>query len=134
MLARNFKSAADLEITDQELDALIKVLGMFERNELIHRPKDSPLQPNGFNMAHWGVQDECGTIGCIRGWARIASGNYQLFAATLRHSPVGNLFTVDHGRFGQWDDITVEQAAMALRNFLSSGAARWGEILPPRDL
>lgn len=34
MLAQNFKTPADLKIDDDDFEALVKVLGMFERAEV----------------------------------------------------------------------------------------------------
>jgi hypothetical protein len=130
MLAQNFKTPADLKITDAEFEALVIVLRMLERGELRHEPNyKSPTIPNGFNMCNWGMIEPCGTVACIKGWARFATGNRGLFGDIERGDSVERLFTVDHVLHGMWQDISTEQAAIALRNYLSSGEARWPEIL-----
>lgn len=151
MLARSFKTAEDLGLSEKERDALIKVLGMLERGDLVHintgRSK-FPMSdvPNGFNMAHIGHRTECGTIGCMAGWARFVSDDYLLF----QHCWVGDFAraspTADALRmlflFGTRDsamtlksvhmrssDVTPEQAAHALSNYLTTGAADWAGVL-----
>jgi hypothetical protein len=62
MLAQNFKTATDLGISEVEQDALIKVLGMLERNDF--------ARGESFNMGWWYQHSNtCGTVGCIAGWA-----------------------------------------------------------------
>lgn len=130
MLAQNFKTAADLGISEAEADALIKVLGMLERGELKHHPSSQPDTPNGFNMGHWGVQTDCGSIGCIKGWAQFVSD--RVFTLVRYGSPVWGLFTVDHIHHRRrWAEITTSEAACALRNYLTLGEARWAEVLSP---
>lgn len=60
MLAQNFKTPADLGITDVEFDALYKVLGILERSEVPHVPVTRALivrtaAPNGFKRLKWTV-------------------------------------------------------------------------------
>ena len=129
MLAQNFKTAIDLGITSAEHDVLIKVLGMLERGELVHDRRGTGRLPNGFNMDHWGSQTECGSVGCIYGWCRFVGKSDMLFE---KEPPaVKRLFRVDHlhDEVKQWSDITPDQAASALRNYLTLGEARWGEVL-----
>lgn len=127
MLAQNFKTAADLDISKAEVDALIKVLGMLERGELEHHPSNQPDTPNGFNMGHWGAQTDCGSIGCIKGWAQFSG--LHVFWFVERYSPVEGLFQVDNIHLRPWTEITASEAACALRNFLTLGEARWAEVL-----
>jgi hypothetical protein len=139
MLAQNFKTATDLHISDVELLSLIKVLGMLERDELIHgeTPIASiPRQPNEFNMAA-SLDNRCGTIGCIAGWACHISGgeafpeiikgeiedwalrsNKQLLSLFGIGRPCGSLY-----------DITPSEAATALRSYLTTGDAKWHEAV-----
>jgi hypothetical protein len=75
MLAQNFKTSVDLGIEEREFDALLDVLGMLERGELVHITDPMcPTVPNGFNMADWLNDTACGTAGCIGGWAEKACG------------------------------------------------------------
>ncbi len=67
MLAQNFKSAKELGLTEKGLAGLLKVLRMLEGGELVFSKEC--LVPNGFNMNYCWSQNECGTVGCIGGWA-----------------------------------------------------------------
>lgn len=58
MLAQNFKSADALDISNAELAALIKVLGMLERCELVDVEQNTDCN-NGFNIGTQGKG--CGT-------------------------------------------------------------------------
>lgn len=145
MLAQNFKSAADLEITDAEQGALIKVLGMLEREEMkfsyVEAPGTvvNPVIENGFNMGPYLKETECGTIGCIAGWAHLASGR-RIFPFVISDGgsaadmlPIG-LFDLFHCSDNpiQMNDryrITPSQAATALRSYLTTGEANWAEAL-----
>ncbi len=120
MLAQNFKTAADLRIADVELDALIKVLGMLEREE---------IAPEQFNMCRY-----CGTACCLAGWAYIASGEiaFPEVADNTPRSPAhGNdgLSTLFCSRLGLGLRATPSQAAIALRSYLTTGDANWAEAL-----
>ena len=130
MFAQNFKTPADLGINDAEFEALLKVLGMLERGDLKHQPDDNlPIMPNGFSMNTWLMESRCGTLGCIKGWARVVSRDYELFADYTRNDTVYGLFTVDHLHEKPWSEISTEEAAIALRNYLTSGEPRWAEAL-----
>lgn len=128
MLARNFLSATDLNIDPDEHQALIAVLGKFERGELVHQPQyyditDKFGEPCGFNMARW----QCGTVMCIGGWAEYINGgrfdhkNYCLTESYKLYYP--NI--LDYSR------ITPTQACAALTNYLTTGNADWESILTP---
>lgn len=115
MLAQNFKTASDLGIGDKEFDALCKVLGMLERAEIPERK---------FVMTSVGTP-ECGTPGCILGWARtIHRGTMcrdttePLFYPQMGPSPCRAAYKAG-----------TAQAAMALRNFLTYGEPRWSEVM-----
>lgn len=133
MLAQNFKTADDLQITDIELRSLIGVLGMLERDELIRG--EAPLATmergaNEFNMAAT-LNSECGTIGCIAGWAYHISGKEAFPEIVddengwLRDNPkLRSLFGIGRATF-TLDRIKPDQAAAALRSYLTTGDARW---------
>lgn len=117
MLAQNFKTPADLEITDAEFDALTKVLGMLERGE---------ITAHQFNMAEWG---HCGSVHCIGGWAQTI--NQSNFKKPNRPKELERLFypsiVVVEGKPFNGYLATVPQAAIALRNYLTHGEPRWAE-------
>lgn len=132
MLAQNFKSAADLEITEAQKAALIKTLVLLETGRLTHAPYDGRLsdtyrEPGAFtghfNMGRWRAQQDCGTVCCIAGTAELI-GRVQF--STHTGDALGDLFWA-HGRGIDYKitDITPSQAATALRSYLTTGDARW---------
>lgn len=122
MLAQNFKTAANLDITDRELSALIKVLGMMERGELVDVEQFVRCD-NGFNMGTQGMG--CGTPACIGGWAANLMGIHQLtyvdsyLASKKSGHGLNELYWNYSGR------PNVEQAATALRSYLTTGNPHW---------
>lgn len=126
MLAQNFKTPAELKITDAEFDALYKVLGMLEREELKHVDFAKPEGPNGFNLGCFKNQTACGTVACIAGWSDLLFGTTfeRQHSARTKGDPLINLFTP-----AKQDEVTTSQAAIGLRNFLTHGEARWAEAL-----
>ena len=144
MLAQNFKTASDLEITEKQKQALIKTLVLFETDRMnsFDCSADSIDWPNAydpaftgnFNMRFWSVaHPSCGTVACIGGTAEIIGdvsfdgwmnndSLRQLFCPGGEEEPI----TVVHARLNK---ITPRQAATALRNYLTTGEPNWGEIL-----
>ena len=113
MLAQNFKTPADLKIDDEDFEALVKVLGMFERCEVPGRL---------FRMAVVGAP-ECGAAGCICGWARSVNpkafrGNWKAVTALFVRPP-----------HLQLKNAMPAQGAIAIRNFLTFGDPRWDEAM-----
>lgn len=133
MLARNFKSSTDLGISDAELDALIKVLGMFERGEVVATDQNMPKVANGFAMSMVERKTDCGTARCILGWCRALAGykgrDDRLFKVTDNRVPPGALKLFMYGDNRRLGRITTEQAATALRSYLSTGEPSWTEAL-----
>lgn len=126
MLAQNFKTAAELGITDPEFDALSQVLGMLERNELAYHRSLMPIVANGFNMGLIHRHDHCGTVACIYGWAKTLHKSFM----GGRTDNLMDLFCGEGRPAGfELRDITDEQAAIALRNYLTHGEPRWAETL-----
>lgn len=131
MLAQNFKTPAELGIADMEFGALVKVLGMLEREE---------IESSHFDMEIF--QDQCGTIGCICGWCYFVShgeafpevGNERHDRAEplLKRLPLQlqQLFYIKTGFTDApiWK-ATTSQAAIAVRNYLTFGEPRWAEAL-----
>jgi hypothetical protein len=123
MLAQNFKTAADLGISEIEHDALRKVLGMLERQE---------ISPRQFTMER--VIHRCGTPACICGWARHISKG-EAFPGIGAAYPAKRTEQLSH-LFAMTSDVNVgaysatcAQAAIALRNYLTHGEPRWDEAL-----
>jgi hypothetical protein len=131
MLAANFASAEQLCISDKERNALIDVLGRLERGELQHVQWDVADDDHvGFNMGTF----KCGSVHCIGGWAdRLWGTSLSTGISPINRTALYNLLYVAHDGDELEDlvleDITVAQAAEALRNYLTTGAARWAEVL-----
>jgi hypothetical protein len=132
MLAQNFLSAADLDIGPPEvLDALIKVLGMLERGELIHvpvvrfkiRPYESATIPKYFNMS-WVTSHSkaCGTACCIMGFAQCIL-NKDIYVP--REHELNKLFFPQDRNL---HEITTDQAARTLRGYLTTGEVDWSHL------
>jgi hypothetical protein len=143
MLSQNFLSSADLALTSAQHAALVMVLSMLERGELVHVPTKSrrlPLRHNGFSMGCWNLQQDlhlveydvtCGSVCCIGGWAELA-GNVIFYGAewdggNSRHAALDRLFHPNC--VAEWDAITPQQAAMALRSYLTIGDPHWEQCL-----
>lgn len=141
MLAQNFKTVADLGIKDTELDALVKVLRMLERDELRHvevkKSEHGTSRPVRldflFNMDNlYTSARSCGTAACIAGTADLFFGSAFIDGSALRrHLPeaVIDLFCPNACGADEWQKITTEQAAIALRSYLTTGDANWAEAL-----
>jgi hypothetical protein len=135
MLAQNFKTPADLGISDAEFEALLKVLRMMERGEIRAAPKDAVFDRYNireahtmFRMASTNGSADCGTACCILGWAwHLDDGMARhLFWETDQNPALNELF------YTHTDGIycrNPEQGAIALRNYLTFGEARWAEAL-----
>lgn len=123
MLAQNFKSAVDLGLTEKEQSALIKVLGMLERGELVHDMHFKCDAPNGFNMAHERFEASCGTVACVAGWCDIVGDTD--FVEGPWPGRTTELFAPKNLPQRCWSEITPAQAAIALRNYLTTGRPGW---------
>ena len=137
MLMQNFESAADLDLTEPQRDALIKTLGFMECGKIKHVSLDEVAFSDDsqeavfsglFNLSAWIDSDyRCGTVGCIGGTAELISGvSFEGWENKWRLQQLFSPSTlIDH-----FDSVTVEQAARALRGFLTSGTADWSVFVP----
>ena len=134
MLAQNFKTPADLGIEDVEFDALVKVLGALERGDLKFVNAEARAVGDAFNMGPYLSVESCGTVGCIAGWAHILSGckafSWVRVPSLIEIGP--DLFELFHVS-GVMPEVRVNiqpaQAAIALRNYLTTGRPNWEEAL-----
>jgi hypothetical protein len=134
MLMQNFKTAADLGISEPQKEALIKTLVLLETEKLVHIPVRDDLEidfsaaesfSGKFNMNSWShTYERCGTICCIGGTAELI-GAVEFEDTTKYGTKLYNLFYPDAGDELNWDSITTAQAATALRSYLTTGDARW---------
>ena len=138
MLSRSFKSHDELQLTEPQHAALIKVLGMLERNEFTHKTSldqwiESREEVKFFDMSGYHVKGyRCGTVGCIAGWCHEVSHgkvfpgiDEGLLAENLSPETMDLFHAMGHDRA----TITPPQAARALNNYLVTGAPRWAEVL-----
>ena len=134
MLAQNFKSAADLGITEPQLSALQKTLVMLETGKLVHALIGDGYFPNQgsftgqFNMIHWNSRHDCGTVACIGGTAEMI-GDVSFDKDMYGNPPLYRLFMPTSLPECSWNDITPAQAATALRSYLTTGDAKWHEAV-----
>lgn len=142
MLAQNLKTPAELGLSDPEFDALFKTLRMLERNEILLSPgvgeghiDDDNFEPKFFNMYHFQSRNVCGTASCICGWAEYIGKlpKDSLIKKRFDSRNLNALFDPPCGGFHsiRIEDITPDQAAIALRNYLTHGEPRWEEACSP---
>ena len=138
MLAQNFKTAEELNLSNELHRALIKVLVRLETNDLVHIDPQSKADrelPNGFNMKHmfkkweeWG--EGCGTVGCICGWAAYEMGVYPE-GIEDKYPHLEPLFYPCHNKmfYPCYGAINTDQAAQVLRHYLTTGVIDWESAL-----
>lgn len=134
MLAQNFKTPADLKITNAEFDSLVKVLGMLERGEIMKGPKrirpwsiDNLPAPTLFDMHFEAIGTKCGTVCCFLGWAKHVS-QVPVFNRSMRFTAELHELTFPQVP-GALDCNDPAKGAIALRNYLTHGEARWDEAM-----
>lgn len=138
MLAQSFLSAAELGISEEQKEALIKTLVLLEMGKLRHRRLsdlrdlrifDHPREFTGdFNMAVVAAEHSCGTVCCIIGTAEAISGvSFEGWSANERLNDLG----IAAGAGSLFFDIEPTQAARALRSYLNCGDAKWHEAVAP---
>ncbi len=130
MLAQNFMTPAQLGLTENQHGALVQVLGMLDRGELVYTPMAAVAEgnfqnrPGLFNMNAWHRAQECGTIHCIGGTAELLGADD--FHWIVQHnSALRNLFYPFSVPHRKWELITTAQAAAALRSYLTTGESNW---------
>lgn len=137
-----FKSAKDLGLEQKEWEALIQTLMLMEAGAIIHvdTRKNITRPPEGkfmFNMQDWREDfTGCGSVCCIGGSAEFfgklpfnAMGGK---AYTLQKNGDSNLaelfFPGEYTGFrGSWRKLTPQQAAKALRGYLTTGTTNWSQ-------
>lgn len=127
-----FKSAKELKMPESYRVALCQVLYMLEndcftwngnreqiRKNINQNKKGVPL----FDMGSWKREHECGTVGCMGGWAQFFNGGKKptnsyddVPGLNELFFPPGYFFT---------DDYPPEKCAKALRGFLETGETNW---------
>lgn len=141
MLAQNFMTADALGLTVEQHTALIKTLALMDSGKLTHVLAEDGGSwgtefSGGFNMDVWATYSDCGTVACIGGTAELISGRpvHELFGLNHWKLPtqLRELFypgLVCNNEDFDYKKITVAQAAVALRSYLTTGAADWESAL-----
>lgn len=138
MLAQSFQSATDLEISEMQKDALVKTLKLLETDAVEHstafdfdrcdHEHTRQAFSGQFNMRYWAESGECGTIACIGGTAELITG-VRFGLTWVGNDRLANLFQPQTLPLETWSAITTEQAARALRSYLTTGDAKWAEAV-----
>jgi hypothetical protein len=134
MLAQAFKPADELQITEAQKDALIKTLVLMETGKLIHTPFPKYYAGHGgsftgqFNMDGWHGYADCGTVCCIGGTAELVGG-VSFNDEWVKNDCLCELFAPNIVLVENWSLITLEQAARALRSYLTTGRANWAAAM-----
>lgn len=129
MLARNFKTSAELNILPWELNAAITVLGMLERGEIHHVFDIAKVEGQCFNMGCTVYEIECGTIACIGGWMALVGGlkGSEVLRYVNGRGSSRALKSLFYGCIAE--EVKISQAAEALCNFLTTGDPKWDEVV-----
>ncbi len=136
MLAQTFKTAKELLINDRQLEALKKTLVLLETGKIKHDSKVDAFTPLSFNMANWNLLTPCGTVCCIGGTAELVGDltledNFE--CASCNNKSLEDLFYPENIGGYTYDDITIEQAAHALRSYLTTGTPDWSILKEARN-
>lgn len=116
----NFKTAAELGLRDLEYRTLLRLLPMFEQGKI-----PEPL----FTMRCVG-RPECGTPGCIIGWGRTLEAFFCCPEwSPPNQAPKASYYSTCDLLSSTWARATPADAAIALRNYLTTGQAKWAEVL-----
>jgi len=133
MLAQNFKTHQELDLDEKLYNALKKVLVRLETNDLVFIPDNRSdeialdfTKPNGFNMNIVLIQEKCGTVGCIAGWAAIEMGVKPCVVTEMagqENLELEELFYPSSNVY--YSKINTEQAATSLRHYLTTRKVEW---------
>jgi hypothetical protein len=133
-MSMNFMTPEQLSITAPQHAALVKTLALMETGKMLHVNKERISEKAGevftghFNMNVWNRVSHCGTVCCIGGTAELVGNT--LFPIPI-NVQLEDLFypPVAECRYETYDNITVEEAAQALRNYLTGGDPMWWQVL-----
>lgn len=133
----NFKTAKQLNLTDEQHGALVKTLEFLESGKTLHfvneDSRDLLRSKRAFSlffMPTWIHRSSCGTVACLGGTAQILSGNDNLFRSepndTIQYH-IRNKNEELYQLFFNWGggNPTEVQGARALRGFLETGKTDW---------
>lgn len=135
MLQQNFQTPEALGLTAPQHRALVLTLNALERGELryvpVHGPSLWPFSEDypytgHFNMRTFQSALPCGTVCCIAGTAELLGNT--TFAGLNRSPELEELFFPSSSDPEYYDKITPDQAAIALRAYLTTGVPDWSHV------
>ncbi|WP_027583959.1 hypothetical protein [Bradyrhizobium sp. Ai1a-2] len=142
-MSKDFLTSRQLRIDGWVRDALVTTLELLESGKMKHTQTDDvryervPMVDrqfsHDFNMGEWNFSHECGSICCIGGTAELLSGRGPHTISTTQTSELHELFYPDDIETF-YADITPAQAGQALRNYLTTGEAKWMVVLGEVEL
>lgn len=143
------KTPQELQISQEEYDALVWVKEQLRNKNLVHIDPDieEPEGRNAFNMSLGCKTHNCGSVACVGGWAWVhmnlnrvqkdPEGFYRLdewetnrahdYVYYGRTAPLGQLYFPPSEY--NYENITADEAATAIENFLKTGEPLWEDIL-----
>lgn len=141
-----FMTAQALGLTEKYHAAMLEALRRLESGEIKHDfdtrfPSRFSIAVGlkkpvvAFDMATWDETTACGTVCCIGGLVDLSMGypafnSEECYAGRVTQEQRSALNLLYYPDFeGSFYNITVEQGACALRNYLTYGEARWKEVL-----
>lgn len=130
------KTAAELGLTQPELDALVRVRGRLSEGKIAFALDTSTGSGARFNMTFSFIAQECGTIGCIAGWVGYDLAGGERYEANRRTDRLldnsdGGLWSLFYPdvEYSRWGSIVPADAVRAIDNFLSTGEPDWAGVL-----
>lgn len=140
-----FKTAEELGIQPWEREQLIAMLDRLPFLTWLEEPHASDFKGEVFNMNLTTEAYECGSVACIGGFCKIAEQGFDPLALTPANADIvvdyvhrsqGKLHELYFPMCGEenqleysYGRITNVEAAQAVSNFLTTGDAKWDEII-----
>lgn len=136
MLARTYKSAAELGRTQPELDALMLALDYLGKSDIPtwrgNSNVEDPPAGDSFDMRLFSWQHQCGTVACLAGYANLLSEG-RAFSQMWLYNFMSSFHLENHQDMelaylfsGGWEKRDAGEAVTALHNYLTTGETRWG--------
>ena len=134
----SYQTAEELKLPQWLYDALLSVKKVLKEGEVKyiserellhhHYPEYSGEVPDVvlFNMSHWADKLDCGTVCCIGGLVEHIGQH-----SVLSHEIAGweRLEDLFYPPINRMKGITIDQALVAIENYLISGDADWYDVL-----
>lgn len=143
------KTAAQLGLTESELDALLRVRDLLDAGLIEHDPErnnpdhDRPTKPR-FDIGVIHEDRSCGTTLCIGGWTKLIDLGIDTdegghLPISSRSKDIIDLFVMDAkdglrnlfypNAIDKWDRITPKRAVAAINNFVETGFPKWRQVV-----